>query len=401
MSEKKGQTRQFLKIIQEIGTINDYTLLMEKVLHSSRTFLGADAGTIYLKKDDRLFFSFIENDTLFKDIDPRQKYVYAHKSIPVNSDSLAGYVASAGEALIIDDVYDIKSTINFSFNPEFDKEAHYRTTSLLVVPLKTSNADILGVIQLINKKSDSQNIVPFSMNDRMYLNYFSKVAADALEKAELARSMVMRMVEMVELRDPAEDRAHANRVGDYAVELFDAWAARKGLKESERMMKKDMFRTAAILHDVGKVSVADNIFNKSHSLSGKDRRKVIEHTITGARLFRNPVSLWDKVAHEVILHHHERWDGNGYPGNVKNLDSIPPADNPGLKGTRIPLSARIVAIAEVFDALICDRPYRKKISPDEAMKFIANEKGKQFDPDLVEIFLQIYDTVLAIVQRYE
>ncbi|TVR32411.1 MAG: HD domain-containing protein [Spirochaetaceae bacterium] len=398
MAERRT-ARDLLRTIRRIQKITDLTVLLESVLHEARAFVEADAGTLYLARDGRLFFSYIENDTLFPEGNPKEKYVYSENSIPIDKNSLAGYVAATGEALMIDNVYDIKSNVSYSFNPSYDKLTQYKTQSILVVPLMKSDTVVVGVLQLINRKDRHGDITAFNADDRLYITYFAEHAADAIEKADLSRQMVMRMVEMAELRDPRESVAHARRVGDYAVELFNRWAARHGVPLHERILKKDIFRAAAILHDVGKVGLTDAIIAKQGEFNQDEKALMYRHTLFGARLFTNSRSIWDRIAYEVTLNHHERWDGSGYPGHVKDIFADDIAFGPGKKGKEIPLSARIVAIADVFDALTSERSYKKAWSEDQALEYLQEHAGEKFDPELVQHFIDIRDVLHAILKQ--
>jgi len=399
VSEKKT-VRDLLETIKKVHNISDLSILLETILHEARLFVSADAGTLYIVADDRLYFNYIENDTLFPEGNSKDKYVYSNNSISLDRSSLAGYVATTGEPLLIDDVYDIRSEVSFSFNPQYDRMTSYKTQSILVVPLSRSDGAVLGVLQLINKKNSDAKVVPFSTDDRLFISYFAQHAADAMERADLSRQMVMRMVEMAELRDPHESMQHARRVGEYSVELFDRWAAAHGLPLNERMLKKDIFRAAAILHDVGKVALTDDILSKQGEFSDAEKIEMYKHTIYGARLFRKRNSVWDRIAYEVVLNHHERWDGSGYPGHIGDLYSPDIRLGEGKKGKEIPLSARIVAVADVYDALTSKRAYKEAWSEDSALVYMRKQSGKLFDPELVERFLEMRDILHAIKERF-
>jgi HD-GYP domain-containing protein (c-di-GMP phosphodiesterase class II) len=398
---KEKSAQELITIIQSIHKIQDIDALLEKVLHEARMFIKADAGTLYLIKKGRLFFRHIENDTLFKNGQGVNKHLYTNASIKIDKKSLAGYVASTGESLLIDNVYDIKSNISFAFNPKFDKKSQYKTISLLVVPLVSSKNEVIGVLQLINALNEKNGVIPFSMEDKIFLSYFAQYAADAIEKAELAHEMVLRMVEMAELHDPYETTIHAKRVGDYALELYEKWTLEHNIELSERIIKKDMFRIAAILHDVGKVGVNEELLQGDRSLSDEEKFELYKHTIYGARLFKNKTSGWDRIAHEVVLNHHERWDGRGYPGHIKDIYKEPVKFRRGKKGREIPLSARIVAIADVYDTLISERSYKEAWNHESAMMYIRSERGKQFDPELVDYFLSMENIIKSIIDKYK
>ncbi len=385
--------------IESVFHIRDLDTLLERVLFEARRFARADAGTIYLISKGQLYFSFVQNDTLFKG-ETKDKYLHSGSSLPIDNRSIAGYVAKTGQAMLIDDVYHIKSGISYAFNPAFDLKSTYKTTSQLVVPLQTRDGDIVGVLQLINAKSDKGLVVPFSMQDRLFISQFSLNAADAIEKARLSREMVLRMVELAELRDPYETTQHAKRVGAYSAELYEGWASRHGVTSRELRNIKDILRTAAILHDVGKVAVSDVILKKSSALSYDEKLQLRHHTILGARLFKRLSSAWDRMAAEVALNHHENWDGSGYPGRIDDLFAAKIYLGPGKRGAEIPLPARIVALSDVYDALISERAYKPEWRQEHALRYIRYQAGKKFDPELVSLFINMAELLVAIRTKY-
>ena len=395
----RPETKDLLKIIRELHHINEYTVLLERILHEARIFARADAGTLYLRDKDKLYFNYIENDTLFQDGNSEDKFAYTDKSIPLDKTSLAGFVAVTGQPLLIDDVYDLPESLDFTFNPEFDKQTNYHTQSQLVIPLIGNNQKTLGAIQLINAQYGGKT-VPFSAMDKVHISFLADHAVLALEKAAMAREMVMRMVAIAELRDPYETGNHARRVGEYALVLYDRFAASRGVSLAERNQKKEAFWAAAILHDVGKAGVAGDILAKDGHYNEKEKLLMYQHTVYGARLFPDTESLWDRIAREVVLNHHERWDGSGYPGKIKDISTEPIKFGRGKRGKEIPLSARIVAIADVYDALTSERSYKEAWTPQASLHFLKSKSGKLFDPELVGIFLNMNDTLNAIKRNY-
>ena len=388
-----------LHTIQSLNQIRDLDTLLEQVLLQSRQFVRADAGTIYLRSDGRLHFSYVQNDTLFGGKNPAQ-YSYSANSLPIDHNSLAGYVAATAEPLFIDDVYDIKSNVSYSFNPEFDTKSNYRTQSMLIVPLVTRDHALVGVLQLINAKNDGGTTVPFSYKDQVFATQFAQHAADAVERAKLTREMVLGMVEMSALRDPYETAFHANRVGALSREMYDRWATRKGVDKAELRANREIIRTAAMLHDVGKSAISDEILRKQDKLTEEEHRIMRLHTIYGARLFKRDDSPWHVMAREIALNHHERWDGTGYPGQTSNIFERRIRLGRPKRGTEIPVAARIVSIAEVFDALVSARAHKKPWPEQQALDFIQSEASSQFDPFLVEIFLGMHDAIAPIRAKY-
>ena len=396
----KRDPHRLLKTIAAIYHIKDLDILLEKVLYEARKFVNAEAGTLYLAVDKFLYFSYVQNDALFQNTKTSDKYINSSNRLEINRNSIAGYVAATGESLLIDDVYDIKSSVSFSFNPAFDSKTSYKTHSILVVPLATSDNIILGVLQLINTKSADGTVIPFSMQDKLYIAQFAQNAANAIEKAKLAQEMILRMVELAELRDPCETSQHAKRVGAYSIELYEKWAQKHGQSEKRIKDTKDILRTAAILHDVGKVALSDIILTKPGKLENEEKLKMRYHTIYGARLFKFSQSPWDRMAAEVALNHHERWDGEGYPGRIDDVHAKDISLGPGKRGNEIPLSARIVALADVYDALISRRSYKEEWGEEQALVYIRNQAGKHFDPELADLFIGLDNVLQAIKQKY-
>jgi len=391
---------QLLSTVESIYHIRDLDTLLEKILYEARRFVRADAGTLYLKAKGQLYFNYVQNDTLFKNENAEQKHDFASKSLPVDKASLAGYVAVSGEPILVDDVYDIRSNVTFSFNPAFDKQSSYRTKSMLIVPLLTRTNNTLGVLQLINAQSPSGEVISFSGQDRLYIMQFAQHAANAIERAKLNREMVLRMVELSELRDPYETGQHAKRVSTYSTEIFSVWANSRNISKSLVRATKEALMPAAMLHDVGKVAVSDVILKKPSLLTSKEKLFIKLHTVYGARLFKNLDSHWDRVAHDVVLNHHEWWNGEGYPGKIENIFEEPITFGPGKKREEIPVTARIVAIADVYDALSSDRAYKKAWEEQPVLDYIKKQSGKQFDPEIVEIFLGMQPVIRSIRERY-
>jgi response regulator RpfG family c-di-GMP phosphodiesterase len=155
-----------------------------------------------------------------------------------------------------------------------------------------------------------------------------------------------------------------------------------------------------MLHDVGKVAISDTLLRKRGPLDGDEYLQMQRHTVLGARLFKNSTSDWDDMAAEIALNHHERWDGSGYPGRVEDNanDEWRPAC--GKKGEEIPVFARIVALSDVYDALSSQRAYKESWPAAEVARYIREQKGRQFDPELVDVFFSIYDVIQAIQVKY-
>lgn len=388
---------QVLEVMEMFSEIQDLDALLDRILLEARRLTNADAGSIFLAENDLLRFSYVHNNTLFNS--PNNKYIYANNTIAINNDSLCGYVANTAETLLIDDVYLLPPSLPFHFNRSFDNLSGYRTKSILAIPLTTSQKKVVGVLEIINALDQAKNTISFTPRDQLVLNYFANHAAVAIERALMTRELILRMVKMCELRDPSETGAHANRVAAYTAEIYQKWASDRGVNQDEIKKNKDHLRIGAMLHDLGKVAISDTILKKPAKLTPEEFGVMKHHTILGARFFENSFSPLDKISAEIALNHHEKWDGSGYPGKIDPADSGSRM-GPGKKGDEIPLFGRILALADVYDALISKRVYKDAMAEERVLEIIQGEAGKHFDPEVVETFFSIYEVIGAIRDKF-
>ncbi|MGD9899612.1 MAG: GAF and HD-GYP domain-containing protein [Calditrichaceae bacterium] len=407
MLNRKEKFSRLIQIGIDVNHIRDLDVLLEKILSEARALVCADAGSIYIKEDENLKFSYAQNDTLQKKLPAGKKLIYTTFSMPINNNSIAGFVANNGETLNIPDVYQISSNLPFSFDKSFDEKVGYETHSMLAEPLQNTRGQIIGVLQLINAKNDSAEIEPFDVEDEPLIQHFANYAANAIERAQLTRTTIMRMISMAELRDPKETGPHVNRVAAYSLELFEAYAKKKNMLKDDVDSQRDSLRMAAMLHDVGKVAISDLILKKPGRFTDDEYEIMKQHTILGARLFKDARSEFDEISAEVALNHHERWDGLGYPGFIDVTTGEPltgygdvTGNVRGKRGEEIPLFGRIVALADVYDALSSKRVYKEAWNEEQVLEVFRAESGKQFDPELVEVFFEILDVIHSIQQRY-
>jgi HD-GYP domain-containing protein (c-di-GMP phosphodiesterase class II) len=403
----KQKINKVMKLGVELTEVKDVDVLLERILLEARRLVNADAGSIYIKEGDKLKFSYTQNDTQQKKLAPGKKLIYSTFSIPINNQSIAGCVANTGETLNIRDVYKLSSGLPFSFNRSYDDLSGYRTQSMLTLPLKTNRGDTIGVLQLINGQDARDKVIPFWKKDEPLILHFANMAAVAIERAQMTRTMILRTIRMAELRDPKETGSHVNRVAAYSIILYETWALKQGVGVEEVDKNRDILRMAAMLHDVGKVAIADAILKKPGRLDPSEREVMQQHTIMGARLFSDRYSEFDEAAADVALNHHERWDGTGYPGFVSALDGKPLARYAGAdgsarpkKGEEIPLFGRVVALADVYDALCSRRSYKERWEEAQVLDELKSSSGKHFDPALVDSFFNCIDTIRNIADRY-
>ena len=407
MDQTYAKLTKVLHVGLEISQIKDIDLLLEKILSEARSFTNCDAGSIYIKEGDLLKFSYAQNDTMQRQLQPGRKLPYKTFSVPIDNSSIAGYVTANGSILNIPDVYEMEPVYPFSFNRTYDALTGYRTRSMLTIPLKNFRNDVIGVLQLINAMDEKGNVIPFSGHDGDLMTYFANNAANAAERAKMTREIILRMNKMAEMRDPKETGPHVNRVASYSVVLYEAWAGKMGLSPGEIEKNRDVLRMSAMLHDVGKVAISDTILQKPGRFTPEEFLVMKTHTLHGAELFSDMYSDFDESAAIVALNHHERWDGKGYPGHVDPRTQQPlpgfETENGGARGkigAEIPLFGRIVALADVYDALSCRRCYKEAWDEEQVLETIREEAGKQFDPELVEVFLECLDSFQQIEKLY-
>lgn len=396
--------KQIIELDSELHKIQDLDILLERILYEARKVVNADAGSIYIKEGDHLVIQYAQNDTIQKTLPPGQKLIYKVFKVKISPKTISGYVASTGSAVNIPDVYNIPPDAPYSFDPSYDRISGYRTVSNLTVPIRTNLGEILGVLQMINAKDADGKVVPFTEEDEMLVLHFATNVSTALQRAQMTRAILLRMIRMAELRDPKETGPHVNRVAGYAVEIYERWAQKHNISQREIEKTRDNLRMAAMLHDVGKVAISDMILKKPARFTEEEYEIMKSHTYMGARLFIDKQSEFDELAQLVALTHHENWDGTGYPGKI-DVDTADPeqlhkAKPRGLKGEEIPLFGRIVAIADVYDALVSHRVYKEAWTEANVLEEIRKLSGTKFDPELVEIFFEVLPNIKAIASKY-
>ncbi|MBS3808722.1 MAG: HD domain-containing protein [Desulfobacterales bacterium] len=394
------QVHSILETIEELNHLKDVDAILDKILYESRRIANADAGSIFIAEEDLLRFGYVHNDTLFRDNTGREA-LYIDYTLPISETSIVGHVALTKETLAIADAYQMSPELPYAFNPAYDYKSGYRTLSMLALPLITHQDRLMGVMQLINAKDDNGRVVAFSKDSQMGVQIFANNAAVAIERGVMNRELILRMVKMAELRDPSETGAHVQRVGAISSEIYQRWAAKNGLGTQEMKRNRDLIRLASMLHDIGKIGAPDHILKKPGKLTDKEFDIIKKHTIYGSRLFVNQTSPLDAMCQEIALNHHEKWDGSGYPGKINDLFNEDDCIWPPKSGTEIPLAARIVALADVYDALSSKRVYKESWPEHRVLETIEARAGKAFDPELVAVFFDIYGVIQAIENKFQ
>ncbi|MDO6708188.1 two-component system response regulator [Photobacterium sp. 1_MG-2023] len=207
-------------------------------------------------------------------------------------------------------------------------------------------------------------------------NHLSLVSVDELKSTRL--SVVQKLGKAAEYKDN-ETGCHVIRMSHYAQAI--ARAAGHSESWSETLLH------AAPMHDIGKIGIPDNILKKNGKLTADEWHVMKRHTLIGAEILGDDPSDLMQMARNITIYHHEKWDGSGYPY--------------GMHGDSIPIEARITAIADVFDALTSERPYKSAWSVEEAITYIRNQRGVHFDPELVDAFLLCLPELLQEKNKWE
>lgn len=333
--------------------------LMDDIMKITKETIGAEASTLYLIDEEKqeLWFEVALGDkgTLVKEI--RLKI----------GEGIAGWVAKEGVALNITDV-----NKDPRFMSSIAKKIDYKQKAMLTVPVKYKEKTI-GVLQLINKLKGGR----FTKNDEDLLKGMSSQVAIALVNAQLYQELkdlftesIMSLAEAIDAKDPYTN-GHSRRVTEYSVEIG------KEMNIDEESLERLQYM--AILHDVGKIGIRDSILNKQAQLDDEEYVIMKTHTMVGAKILDSMKTL--KGLSLGAMYHHEKYDGTGY--------------NEGLKGEEIPFEARVIAVADTYDAITTDRPYRKGLDHRTAINEINKCSGKQFDPEIVENFNKVMERMKA------
>jgi len=388
-----------LTLHKDLSEIHDLDAVLEYLLTKARDLTNSDSGTIYIREGEKLNFRYAQNDSLFtSNLD--NKNLYLNASIEINSKSISGYCAKNMKLLNISDAYKLENNTPYKFNSEHDKKSGYCTKSILTTPILNAHNKVIGVIQLLNAQNQNGEVTPFTKRDELIISYFANSTSMHIERAELTRKMILRMISIAALHDIEETAPHVNRVGAYSAELYEHWAIKNGMRKSKIKLMKGNIRLSSMLHDIGKLAISDIILKKPGRLTKDERALMKFHSIYGARLFTAPSSEIDVLASNLALNHHENWDGTGYPGKVKDIFAEQIKMDTGKQGDEIPIEGQIVKICDVYDALISRRCYKDAWSEEKTLQLIKDGSGTEFNPKLIECFFEIYDTIKAIRKKY-
>lgn len=329
--------------------------------------------------------------------------------VPIDQKTLIGYVASTGEMLTIPEASQWPDDATCSFDRWYDETFRYQTHSLLIIPIKYYQDQPVGVLYLINARNEAGDIVAFFEDDIPVVQIFANHVAIPLERAKSAKMRIQSLIRLLsELEDLEETEGHLHRVGAYSAEIYRLWAYKKGLPQTKIEIDAETLRTAAMLHDLGKLAVPQHIRQKPGKLTPGEFAIMKQHTIKGAQmLLKSSQSEYEDLAVQIALNHHECWDGTGYPGHINPLthDSLPgqaakEGEPTPKQKEEIPIFGRVVAVADVYDALSCNRVHRQALPEKEILSILREESGKRFEPELIDAFFASLDTIRAIALQF-
>jgi HD-GYP domain-containing protein (c-di-GMP phosphodiesterase class II) len=340
-----------LEIGVKLAATLEISTVLEIALETAEQVCRAETSSIWELDEER-------QELFFRVVRGRAAGAIRGLRVPIDQ-GIVGSVARSAAAEVVNDV---------AADPRWngDRDGAFRTRAILAVPL-IAHGKVMGVVQLLNPVGKER----FTAEDLRRMRLFAALLAHPLQNARLYAAqrrqflnMVTALAETLEKKDPYTG-GHVRRVVSYSLLL----GAELGLAPGDL---KDLW-LAATLHDIGKIGVPDRILGKPAPLVPDEIEIMRRHTVDGAQIvahLANPHVL------PGVRSHHERLDGQGYPD--------------GLQDPQIPTAARIIAVADTYDAMTTSRPYREGLSPDQAAREIAAGAGTQFCPTVVAAFHRLF-----------
>ncbi len=350
--------------LAEVSSLREYDEIIDVLARMGRALTSADRCSIWVVSDNK--------KTIWTKVAQGMDAI----TLPMNS-GIVGNTIVTGERVIIDDVYSDER-----FNQEVDKQTGYKTKSMMVIPMYDYNDNIIGAFQVINHQGERDI---FDSRDMERLTLASTYAAETLISAKLSQEIDETQQEVVfTMGSIGESRSketgnHVIRVAEYSKLLALAYGI--SLEDAE------LLKQASPMHDIGKIAIPDNILKKPGRFDENERYIMNTHAELGYHMIKNSQRPLLQAAAIVAYQHHEKWDGSGYPN--------------GLSAEDIHIYARITALADVFDALGSDRVYKKAWSDEKIFTLLKEERGKHFEPKLVDLFFENLGELLKIRETFQ
>jgi HD-GYP domain-containing protein (c-di-GMP phosphodiesterase class II)/phosphoribosyl 1,2-cyclic phosphodiesterase len=347
-----------------MSSLRKHDEIIEVLANMGRALTSSDRCSVWVVSDDK------------KTIWTKVAHGIAPLELPIDS-GIVGSAIVNQEKILIEDVYQ-----DSRFNQDVDKQTGYATKSMLVIPMFDYDNKVIGAFQAMNNQSSKGS---FDARDMERLMLASTYAAETLIAANLAeeveatqREVVFTMGAVGESRSK-ETGNHVKRVAEYSKLLALAY----GLSQEEA----ELLKQASPMHDIGKVAIPDSILNKPGRFNPQERKIMDTHAELGYNMIKNSERPLLKAASIVAYEHHEKWDGSGYPNKKSGED--------------IHIFGRITAIADVYDALGSDRVYKKAWESERILTLFKEERGKHFDPKLVDLFFENLEKFYAIRDKFK
>ncbi len=353
VKERTKELTLLYKINREISSSLNLDEVLQAIIESIIRILDVEICSILLYDKETKELSIKASSGLEQSIMKRERFKIGER--------ISGWVLEHREALLVED---IEKDERFS---KLSQEKYY-THSLISVPLIVKN-EAIGVINVNNKRTHQ----PFAKDDLRFLKGVAAEVAISIDNAQLYTSLqdtylhtVMALTSAIHAKD-RYTQTHSEHVSKYAVAIAKEMRLAKGEVEH--------IRIACQLHDLGKIGIPDSILTKTEKLTPEEWEQMKLHSSKSAAILR-PLSFLNGII-TLVEQHHERFDGKGYPHS--------------LSGENIELGARIMAVADSFDAMTTERPYKKALTKDQAMEELKQNSGTQFDPQIVDSFLRVLE----------
>ena len=355
------------RVIQIMATERRLDSLLKVITRETQSILNCDRCSVFILDKSKAELWTQVAQGLDKDKEIR---------VTLSAASIVSECARKAVNINIAEAYSDKR-----FTPVFDQMTGYRTKSILCVPMLNRNRDVIGVFQALNKSKG-----PFSEKDEEWLLAFTTVAAGLIEQAQAYQEIenfvdctLETLAQTIDKRDPLT-AGHSVRVTKYSLLLADA------LKVADYDLP--VLRYAAMMHDYGKIGVPEAILWKNGRLTPDEFTCIKQHARYTHDLLSNlPFKGRMASVPFVASCHHEKIDGSGYYR--------------GLKGNEIPYLARIIAVADVFDALTSERHYRNRMPIDKVSQILVDGRGNHFEPEYVDAFLKLPSSKMLAIMESE
>jgi putative nucleotidyltransferase with HDIG domain len=354
IEERVGRLALLSQLSQLLNSTLDHQEIRRRAMEAATRLMRAQVGSLLLVDEEKrqLFFEV-----------PLGDQEEENKRITLNlGEGIPGWVAKNGRPLIVN-----KPEKDRRFLKGVDERKEFKTRNIICVPVKVKKK-VIGVLEAINKEGGDM----FDLEDLSLFTSLADQVAIALDNARLYQELeemffqtAESLADAIEKRDPYTG-GHTRRVTLYSL------AIARYLQLNP--LEKKWLKIASVLHDIGKIGIEDQILRKPDRLSPEEFKAIKHHSDIGAEIIEHIRQLREIIP--GVKYHHEQINGRGYPE--------------GLKGQEIPILAKIVAVADTFDAMTTDRPYRKAKGKEVAIKELRRCTGTQFDKEVVEAFIRAY-----------